>query len=403
LKTALFIAKRYLFSKKSTNVINLISGISVTGIAMSVMAMIIILSAINGLEGTVDDLSGKFDPDLKITPKEGKSFHKDKIPLDEIRNTEGVKAVSRVTEELCIVKYRDRFVHAMMKGVEEDFFNVSKVSQNMEDGMMMLEEGDSWFVMLDVSIAAVLEVYVSPRIGEFESVTLFAPVRNKKIRINSNPFNRKTVFLSGVFDVKSDDELKPVLVPHELANYLLEYEDEISAIEIAVQPGYQTEDVQQRIKSLSGDGFDVKTRFQQNELLYKVSQSEKWFVFAMLAFVLLLTSFNILASLTMLVIDKKEDINVLRSMGATRGMIRTIFFSEGLFINLLGAGIGFSLGAGIVLLQYHFHLIPLKGAHIDYYPVLLKSMDFVKIGVLVMVTGTACSWFPVRYLVRKHF
>ncbi len=246
LKTAFFIAKRYLFSKKSTNVINIISGISVGGIAISVAAMIIILSAINGLEGLVETLSSKIDADIRITPVKGKTFDGKTFPFEEVRQTEGVEHLSPVVEELCIVKYNERFVHALLKGVEDEYLLVSQVGQHMEDGTVKVREGDFYFCSVDVEVAAALELYVNPRPGEFENVTLFAPVRAKKFKVNSTPFNKQTIFLSGVFNVNSDDELKPVVVARELAASMLEYGDEVSAIEMSLKPGADPDAVRDR-------------------------------------------------------------------------------------------------------------------------------------------------------------
>ena len=403
MNTSFFIAKRYLFSKKSTNVINIISGISVVGIAVSVMSMIIILSAINGLESLVDVLSSKFDADIRITPSEGKSFNRKEFDFGFVKNQKGIQAYSETVEELCIVKYGDRFVHAMLKGVEPSFFEVSNVGSHLEDGDTVLKEDEFYFCMVDVSIAAGLELYVNPRPGEYESVTLFAPIRNKKIKINNDPFNRQTILLSGVFNVDSDDELKPVLVHRDLAAAMLEYGDDISAVEIKVSDPAQANRIKNQLQEHYGSDFKVKTRYEQNELLYKVSQSEKYFILAMLSFVLLLTGFNILASLTMLVMDKKNDIAVLKSMGADKRFIRSVFFGEGMMINFFGAFSGMILGSVIVLTQYYFHVVQLEGAVIDHYPVQLNAMDFIWIFGIVVLVGASCSYFPVRYLVKKHF
>jgi lipoprotein-releasing system permease protein len=374
----------------------------VGGIAISVAAMIIILSAINGLEGLVETLSSKIDADIRITPVKGKTFDGKTFPFEKVRQTEGVEHLSPVVEELCIVKYNERFVHALLKGVEDEYLLVSDVGQHMEDGSVKVREGDFYFCSMDVEVAAALELYVNPRPGEFENVTLFAPVRAKKFKVNSTPFNKQTIFLSGVFNVNSDDELKPVVVARELAASMLEYGDEVSAIEMSLKTDADPDLVRTDLMKILGDGFEVKTRYMQNEMLYKVSQSEKFFVLAMLTFVLMLTAFNILASLTMLVIDKKKDISVLRSMGANNAFIRTIFFSEGILINLFGALIGLVIGGGVVLLQIFFHLIPLEDSVIEYYPVALKASDFVWIFAIVFAVGAVCSYFPVRYLVRRH-
>ena len=366
--------------------------------------MIIILSAINGLEGLVGTLSLTYDPDIKITAVEGKTFDSKLIPKEKIKALDGVQAYSDIVEELCIVKYKDRFVHAMLKGVEPDYFEINHLKDSLEAGEVLLRDDPHFFIMTDIEIAAPLELYVSQEPGNFEMVTLFAPIRDKKIQVKSNPFQQRTVFLSSVFKSHTDDELKPVLVDIQLAqDSLLGYGDEISGVEIKIKDGFDKEEVQNQIMELVGENFEVKSRIQQNELIYKVSESEKFFVFIILSFVVFLTSFNILASLTMLVIDKKNDILILRSMGADKKMIRTIFFREGMLINLTGAFIGLFFGAGIVLLQYYFHIIPLEEAVINYYPVELKFNDFIFIFLMVVFIGAICAYLPVRYLVKRHF
>lgn len=384
--------------------INIISGISAVGIGISVTAMIIILSAINGLEGLVGTLSMTYDPDIKITAAKGKTFHETDLPSEKIKNLAGVEAYSNVIEEICIVKYKERFVHAIMKGVEPDYFNINHISDSLEDGEVLLYDEPHFFLMADIEVAAPLEMYVSRDVGHYEMLTLFAPIRNKKIQLRNNPFEQRTLFLSAVFKSHADDELKPVLVDLQLAqDSLLAYGDEISGAELKIKTGFNVATVQQEIEELIGEQFLVKNRVQQNEIIYKVSESEKFFVFIILSFVVFLTSFNILASLTMLVIDKKKDILVLRSMGADKKLIRNIFFREGMMINLMGVIGGLILGTGIVLIQYYFHLIPLNDSVIDFYPVELKFTDYIFILMMVLSIGTICAYVPVRYLVKKHF
>ncbi len=360
--------------------------------------MIIILSAINGLEALVNTLSSRFDADIRITPATGKSFDSATFPHEEITAIPGVALYSEIVEEICIVRHRDRFVHAMMKGVEPDFFGIAGMESLMDEGSLTLYEGDEPAVLIETEIAHLLGF----RPTGVESVTLFAPLRSKKIKIGADPFRSASFPVNGTFSALQDESLKYVLLPLDEAISLLDYGGDISAVEIGLEKGSDEKKIKRQIAALAGENFEVKTRFEQNELLYKISQSEKWFTFVMLSFVLLLTSFNIVASLTMLVIDKKQDIGILRSMGADNTLIRRIFFLEGLFINLSGACIGLVLGTGIVLLQQFFHLVPLQGAIIEYYPVALRLSDFIYIVGVVGAIGVLCSWVPVRFLVKKH-
>jgi len=382
--------------------VNIISWISVSGIALSVAAMIIILSAINGLEGLVNDVFSQFDPDIKITSKEGKTFDGSGFPREEIKKIPGVIFYSDVVEEICIVKHGEKWIHATVKGVEDDFIETSQLKRFVKYGDAVLRDEYDNFCIIGLGIASRLDLQLSQRPGEYARSTLYVPVRNKKIKLNSNPFNDSTVFVSGLFEVNPEYDIKYIITTKEIASELLEYKNDISAVEIALDDNADPDQLRDEIQKITGDKFEVKTRFQQNELLYSVSQSEKWFTFAMLSFILLLTSFNIVASLTLLVIDKKKDIYTLRSMGADNYLIRRIFFLEGIFINLTGAVIGLIIGLSVCLAQKYFHLVPMNGTIIDHYPVALKAIDFILALGITLAIGTVCSWIPVRYLTRKH-
>lgn len=381
---------------------NIISWISVTGIALSVAAMIIILSAINGLEGLVNDIFSQFDPDIKITSKEGKTFDSTEFPEEEIKKIPGVVFYSDVVEEICIVKHKEKWIHATLKGVENDFIETSQLKRFVKYGEPVLRDEYDDFCIMGLGIASKLDLQLRQSPGEYSQTTLYVPVRDKKIKLNSNPFNDSTVFVSGLFEVNPEYDIKYIITTKEIASTLLEYKNDISAVEIALEENADPNKIREEIQKITGEKYEVKTRFQQNELLYSVSQSEKWFTFAMLSFILLLTSFNIVASLTLLVIDKKKDIYTLRSMGADNNLIRRIFFLEGIFINLTGAIIGLLIGLSVCLSQKYFHLVPMNGTIIDHYPVALKAIDFILAFGITLFIGIICSWIPVRYLTRKH-
>lgn len=381
---------------------NIISWISVTGIALSVAAMIIVLSAINGLEGLVNEVFSQFDPDIKITAKEGKTFDSSAFPREEIKKIKGVAYYSDVVEEICIVKHGEKWIHATLKGVENDFIETSHLKRFVKYGEPVLRDEYDDFCIIGLGIASKLELQLSIHPGEYARTTLYLPVRNRKIKINNNPFNDSTVYVSGLFEVNPEYDIKYIITTKEIASTLLEYKNDISAVEIGLEKDVDENTLREEIQKVAGNNFEVKTRFQQNEILYSVSQSEKWFTFAMLSFILLLTSFNIVASLTLLVIDKKKDIYTLRSLGADNSLIRRIFFTEGMFINLTGASLGIILGLLVCLAQNYFHLVPMNGTVIDHYPVALKIIDFILAFSITLLIGAICSWVPVRYLARKH-
>lgn len=396
-----FIARRYLRAKKSQQAINIISWISVTGVTFCVAAMMIILSAINGLEGLVEQIYSAFDPEIRITLAEGKSFDANKISIKKIRKIEGVKYVSETVEEICILKNGDQWVHAVMKGVDKEFITMSMDDSLMIDGKADIGDEDIPYVIAGAGIADRLVLSVEAFEDMRGSLTIYAPVRSRKFTPTSKMFEEQRITLSGIYSVNPEYDFRYIIVPKKTAQSLMEYDNHITAVELGLEEGTDPVQVKNDIENLLGPDFEVKTKYEQNELMYKVNQSEKWFTFAMLVFVLILAAFNIMASLTMLIIDKKNDVMILKSMGATSQNIRNIFFLEGFFINLFGGILGILIGTGVTFLQMHFHLVKMEGTIIDHYPVVFiwKDLGFVLITILII--GSISAWLPVRFLVRR--
>lgn len=392
-----FIARRYLFAKKSQQAINIISGISVVGITFCVAAMIIILSAINGLEGLVEQIYGSFDADIRITSAEGKTFDSKKISKEELRKINGVEFLSETVEEICILKNGDQWVHAIMKGVDEEYIKMSLHDSLMVDGKAKLGTADLPFIISGEGIASRLNLD-RMNVGMLK---IYAPVRSRKYSPTSKMFEEGFFNVSGVFSVNPEYDYKYILTRKETAQEMMEYGSHITAIEIKLKKDIDPEKMKSEIKNLIGDGFTIKTKYEQNELMYQVNQSEKWFAFSMLVFVLVLAAFNIMASLTMLIIDKKNDVMILKSMGATSSDIRNIFFFEGFFINLFGGLLGILIGTGVVFLQMKFHLVGMQGTIIDYYPVEFMWKDLVYVFLTLVVVGSISAYLPVRFLVKR--
>lgn len=390
----LFIARRFLFSRKSHSVINLISIISVFSVAIITAALVIILSAINGFEDTVQVMYSKFDPELKITAVKGKTFAPDDTKTKEIKGLKEVAFVCKTIEEIGILKNNDQWVHATIKGVPNEFLEMTGMEKNIQ-GEPVLSFGDTLNYLIPGSM-------VAEKLGVFHENTLltdyirlYTPVRNKKIRINSDALNEETIPISGIFRISPELDDQFVLAPITLLDEMMEYGGEISAIEIGLKPGADMAIAQDRIKKIMGDHFHVKTRYEQKEIIYKTNQMEKLFVFMIMVFVLVLAGFNVIAAVTMLVIDKQKDSETLQILGMTERNTQKIFFTNGMLINLIGGGIGLALGIGLVLIQYYTHVVPMYNAIIDYYPVKLVLWDVVKGFAALMVIALFSSWFPV--------
>ena len=370
------------------------------GITFSTAALIIILSAFNGLEGLVSDLYNSFDSDIKITLKEGKTFDKNKFPFAEIQALEEVTNSSSIVEEVVMVKYHDNWLTANIKGVEASFLEMTQLDSFLMDGAEDIFANERPEAIIGLGIQSQLGV---PTDDIFDNVmTISGLLRDKKIKRNSTPFKQKQIHNIGVFSIGPDFDFKYVITPINFASDLLGYQNEITAVELNISENVSHELAKEKIQHIVGEDFKVETLYEQNALIYNVHRLEKWFIYIILTFVLLLASFNILASLAMLIIDKKKDIYILKSMGANDTDVRKIFFLQGSMINFSGAIIGLTLGLVVCWLQIQFHLVTLQGAIIDYYPVEIKWLDVLTIGATVLVIGITSSYLPVRYFLKRY-
>lgn len=403
MKLSLYIARRYLFAKKSRNAINIISGISVAGVTTGTMALVIILSVFNGLEEMVKTIFGTFDPDIEITVTGGKVFTPSATQMEQLKEIQGVATWSMVLEENALLTYDESQYIATVKGVDDDYSHITGLDSVMWDGDFILrsESGRSYAVVgqgvanylgIGLNFLSPINIYVPRRTGSTSSIS------------TANAFKREYIFPSGIFSIEQEFDSKYIFVPIDMMRNLLDYTTEVSAIEVKVSSDEYLESVQEDVTSLFGSGFAVKNKFQQHEMFYKVMRSERLAIFMILAFILLIASFNIIGSLTMLIIEKKRDIGILRSLGAGDKLIKTIFLLEGWMISLLGAATGLILGVFICWLQQEFGLVKLQGDTliIDSYPVVVKLYDLLMVMATVMLIGYWAAWYPVRYLSRKY-
>jgi len=401
MKLSLYIAKRYLFAKKSRNAINIISAVSVAGVAVGTMALIIVLSVFNGLEKMVSSIFNTFDPDIKITAAEGKTFVADTSRLRLLADIDGVSCYSLTIEENALLKYGERQYIATIKGVDKNYIKVSDIDSAMWEGEFILQaENGRPYAVPGLGVSQ----YLGIRVNFITPLNIYVPRKSESSGLDAeNAFNRKFIFPSGIFEVEKEYDSKYIYLPIEFAREITENEGAVSAIEIKFEDQTEPESIKKRITKIFGTEFLVQTRYEQQEIFYKVMRSERLAIFFILTLILVIASFNIIGSLTMLIIEKERDIEILKSLGADNDMIRKIFIFEGWLISIIGALTGIILGFLICWLQQTFGLIKLQSESLimDAYPVVLKIKDFIIVPATVLLIGYWAAWYPVRYLTRK--
>lgn len=394
-----FIAKRYLFAKKSHNVINSISLVSAIGVAVGAFALVVALSIYNGIDSLVKSLYDTLSSDLRITAVEGKVFNPKEINIEAIKNIEGVAYYSESLEENALLKYGNKQHLATVRGVDQNFIDYSGIADRLVEGTPDLKTGDLNRALVGKVVANTLNL----RPHFFDLLWVYFPKRGKPQSLNpTTAFNRDYLKPSAVFSVELEADSKYVFVPLKFMQNLLQYKDEISSVDLYLTHGYSVGDVQQKVKKVLGKDFSVKNKAEQNEMLFRMMQSEKWAIFLILTFVLLVASFNSIGSLTMLIIEKKKDIKTLHALGAQDKLISRIFITEGLMISVLGCIVGVVLGVLACLAQIHFKIIRLSGNFVvDAYPVEIQISDIFLVLLVVILIGYIAASIPVKYFLKK--
>jgi len=403
LNLSFYIAKRYLFSKKKTNLINIISAISVMGLAIGTMGLIIGLSGFNGFDSLIKSLFSSFDPDLKITVAEGKYFSTDTPAFKEIQQASDIAYFAEVVEDNALLRYNNREVLATVKGVSKEFQLMSGLDTMIVNGEFKLRDGQINYAVLGQGVA----FYLSVGLKFTDPIDIYVPQKGRK----SGPtldgsFNLGHIYPSGVFQVQQELDTKYVIVPIDFARELFETTGKVSAIELKLKAEASSDQVQKAIATRLGSQFVVKNRYQQHDYLFKTMQSEKFATYLILILILIIASFNIIGSLTMLIIDKKEDISILQSMGADKPLIRKIFLFEGWSISILGSIIGTIAGIALCKAQMAYGFVKLQGGSsfiIDAYPIKIIPFDILVIFISVVLIGFLASWFPVKYISSNLF
>lgn len=399
----LHIARRYLFAKKSHAAINIISIVSVIGITVATAALVCALSVFNGFTGIVASSFSAFDPELQITPAQGKVFDPSTPEFAKVKQLNSIKFVSESLEENALLKFEDRQKPVTMKGVSPEFINLADMHSLMLDGTFTLREGDVDNAVIGAGLAMTLGAGSNFR----SPLEIYVPKRNMRVNPSNaaNAFTVEYAYVSGVFalnQAKYDDEM--LIISIDLARELLDYDNEVSSLDIKIKEGESVDAVKGEIRSILGNKFLVKDRFEQQEDMYRMVNIEKWVTFLILALILVIAVFNIIGSLSMLILDKTDDIQTLRNLGAGNKLIARIFLFEGWMISFFGAIVGLTIGVVICLMQQYFGFIKLgtEGAFVvDAYPVVVEATDVLVILLTVSFVGFVAVLYPVNTLRKK--
>ena len=401
-----YIARRYLFSKKKHNAINIISGISVCGVALATLALVCTLSVFNGFQDMVAGFFTAFDPELKITIREGKVFEPQGAAFQEVRSLPEIGVWTETLEENAMVQYKDRQAMAIIKGVEDNFEELTSIDSLLYGaGEFILHDSIVDYGVLGVELISELGTglqFVDP-------LQVYAPKRNVRVNM-ANPsasFNMDYLFSPGaVFVVNQQKyDARYILTSLSFARNLFNYDTEVSAVELKLKPGADVTAVQRKIARILGDEFVVLDRYEQQADVFRIMEIEKFISYLFLTFILAIACFNVIGSLSMLILDKREDVETLRNLGADDRLIARIFLFEGRLISLFGALSGIVLGLLLCYIQQRFGIISLGGGNgsfiVDAYPVSVHVTDVVLIFITVITVGFLSVWYPVHYLTRR--
>lgn len=385
------IARRYLFAKKTTQAINVISGISVFGLALGSAALILVLSVFNGFEHLIAGMMRNFNPDIKITATKGKTFVSDTALLAKVRACSGVLQVSESLEEIAFFEYEKSQAFGLLKGVDAVFTQVNRLDTAIQEGQFLLADEASDYAVLGAGIRNQLGVYER----NFIPLSVYMPRRETRFVLGQEkPFEKRFLYPKGSFAIQQEFDNQYIITNLAFVRDILEAPDEASAWEIKTAENADPAQVAQNLRVVLGPDFVVKDRYQQDEAFLKLMNVEKWMSYAILSLTVLLVAFNMVGCLWMVVLEKKKDIAILKSMGASNRLIKAIFLNEGLLLCLLGLSVGFILA--LVLYGLHVYteggLVPLpEGFATDRYPLALKALDFVIVSVTVIVIGVLAA------------
>lgn len=378
------------------------TGISVACVAVVTAALIIILSAMNGLTDLVKTLYNSFHPEIRITAVKGKTFILDSSDVIAIKKLTNVVWYNEIVDENVLVENEDRQLKVTMRGVSDDYVKDTRFDTTVRQGNYDLHPNGRTGAVVGSEIGARLNL------GELSPLNIYVPKRDRSLSIDfdnldESPFNKDLVYVSGLYSVSSDFDGKYVILPIDKVRELMDYTKESTSAEIGVKTGTDPDEVVEQVQKILGTKYLVQNRYSQNELLFNTLKSEKVWTFMILLFILLIATFNTIGSLTLLIIEKKKDIGVLWSMGADTTILRRIFFTEGLLISVTGTLIGSLLGLGLCFLQQRFGFIQLTpGFVIEAYPIRVALKDILLIIASVTAIGLLAAWYPVQVYTKKY-
>ena len=404
MRLPLFIANRYLLAKKSHNLINIITWISILGISVGSFALIVVLSAFNGLEKVISSMNNRLTPDLQIAAVKGKTIDLTAFPLGQLKEIPGVDYVIPTITEDALFRANDKQHIGQVKGVGVEYQNIGRMNEIMHGGNgFQLSDGEYNFAVPGAGVAWYLGINAY---NPYAMVRVYVPKRgNASLMSLENSFNSDVLTVRSVFSTEQEQDEKLVLVPFDWLSELLEYENKASNVELFTAPNTDINKVKKEVNAIIGENFTVKNQQEQQETLYRIMRSEKWAVYVILTFILILATFNVVGSLSMLMIDKRKDTEILKSMGADKRLIQRIFLNEGLLISVAGGIIGLLLGIVLVLLQQQFGFVKFgTGGNyvVDAYPVLLKFKDVLLIFATILAVGCTSAFLTVRHAMRKE-
>lgn len=394
MRLSLFIAKRYLFSKKKQNAINIISIISVVGVAIGTTALIVIMSVFNGMDMLLQKSTDSFTPDLVISPVKGKFVNFDTTLYDLARNYPEIAYQNAIVEEKALVKYGEKLAPITVRGVTADYAGNTRLEDNIVQGSYSLKSGDNYKAVVGYGVAAELGI----GLNLLTPMIFYYP--NKE---SSTSLNTEYLYPSALFAVQQELAAKYVITDIDFARHLFRIDNKLSKIEIKLKDAGNTARMKQELQAIAGNDYKIQDKYELNRSFYAMMKSEKLAVFLVLLFILLIASFNIIGSISMLIIDKKEDHIIYKALGMPQKSIVSIFKTEGNLITFFGAAAGLILGITICFLQEKYGFITLgDGSYIiDAYPVKIVFSDILLIMVTVLGIGYIASYFPVKYLVNK--
>lgn len=398
-------AWRYFKSKKSTNAINIIAWISVVAIGVGTAALIIVLSVFNGFEDLVKSLYGDFYSDLKISPAQGKICKLTPAQIADIKKVKGVKGLSLITEEKAVLKNEDEQSIIFLKGVDEHYAAINKLSTHVTRGKYDLGDLDKPALLVGAGIENA--VSVDPETNAFPLV-VYLPNRKAGSLSGQDALFSESVDVSGSFTVQQEFDNKYAFTNLAFMKFMLDLQpDEYSGAEISTIAGDEgsIDEVKTGLQKKLGPAYKIETRYEQNQSLYTVMQMEKWVIYGILCLILVVAAFNMIGALTMLVLEKQKDIAVLKAMGADSGFVQSIFLSEGFLLAFVGGFSGIVLAVAICLVQLKYQLLKLTGGTfiIDYYPVKMLPGDFVLVGATVFFVAILAAWLPSRKAAAQEF